>query len=277
LAALSSPATVPVVMTWHSDIVRQRKLLKIYRTIQRRALERADRIVVYTPKHYESSEQLHQFDLSKKISLVPIGIDFDRLDPRLAREETALALGNLSLGRPVILTVGRHVYYKGYEYLLSAISKLRSDAVLVMVGTGLLTDALKRQADELGIRSRVLFLGEADNASLASAFHHCDVFCLPSIEPSEAFGIASAEAMACGKPTVVCELNNGVNYLNQAGRTGLSVPPRDAAALADALDILLRDDGQRLRMGAAANAWVRSQFSIAAMKDGTTRLYESLI
>jgi glycosyltransferase involved in cell wall biosynthesis len=277
LAALSSPATVPVVMTWHSDIVRQRKLLKIYRTIQRRALERADRIVVYTPKHYESSEQLHQFDLSKKISLVPIGIDFDRLDPRLAREETALALGNFSRGRSVILTVGRHVYYKGYEYLLSAMSKLRSDAVLVMVGTGLLTDALKRQADELGIRSRVLFLGEADNASLASAFHHCDVFCLPSIEPSEAFGIASAEAMACGKPTVVCELNNGVNYLNQAGRTGLSVPPRDAAALADALDILLRDDGQRLRMGAAANAWVRSQFSIAAMKDGTTRLYESLI
>jgi rhamnosyl/mannosyltransferase len=277
LAALSSPAAVPVVLTWHSDIVRQRKLLKIYRTIQRRALERADRIVVYTPKHYESSEQLHQFDLNKKISFVPIGIDFDRLDPRLAREETALALGNFSRGRSVILTVGRHVYYKGYEYLLSAMSKLRSDAVLVMVGTGLLTDALKRQADELGIRNRVLFLGEADNASLVSAFHHCDVFCLPSIEPSEAFGIASAEAMACGKPTVVCELNNGVNYLNQAGRTGLSVPPRDAVALADALDILVRDEGLRLRMGAAANAWVRSQFSIAAMKDGTTRLYESLL
>jgi glycosyltransferase involved in cell wall biosynthesis len=109
-----------------------------------------------------------------------------------------------------------------------------------------------------------------------SAIHHCDVFCLPSVEQTEAFGIASAEAMAWAKPTVVCELGNGVNYLNRHGTTGLAVPPRDPAALADALDSLVADAGLRARMGTAAREWVRGEFSITAMKTGMIRLYEAL-
>jgi glycosyltransferase involved in cell wall biosynthesis len=276
-AALSCPGNTPVVMTWHSDIVRQQTLLKAYRPFQRRALQRADRIVVYTPKHYESSEQLHQIDLASKIASVPIGIDFGRVDAALASPQAGLAIDAFAAGRPVALTVGRHVYYKGYEYLLSAMAQLRSDTVLVMIGTGALTGALVKQAEELNISDRVLFLGEVDSATLASALHRCDFFSLPSIEPSEAFGIASAEAMACSKPTIVCELNNGVNYLNREGLTSLTVPPRDTRALADAIDTLARDTGLRDRMGAAANQWVRDEFSVAAMKQGMTKLYESLV
>jgi glycosyltransferase involved in cell wall biosynthesis len=276
-AAIACPRQVPVVMTWHSDIVRQRRLMHVYRPIQRRALRRADRIVVFTPKHYESSEQLHQIDLDARIVPVPIGIDFDRLDPAGADPRTRERIAAFAQGRPVILTVGRHVYYKGYEYLLAAMARLRSDAVLVMVGTGVLSAALERQAQELGLGSHVMFLGETDDAGLVAALHQCDVFCLPSIAPSEAFGIASAEAMACGKPTVVCELGNGVNYLNQAGRTGLTVPPRDVPALADALDLLVADEALRLRLGEAANRWVREQFSMAAMKAGLVAVYRSLL
>jgi glycosyltransferase involved in cell wall biosynthesis len=277
LASLLCERKVPVVMTWHSDIVRQRRLMHVYRPIQRRALRRADRIVVFTPKHYESSEQLHQIDLDARIVPVPIGIDFDRLDPAGADPRTRERIAAFAQGRPVILTVGRHVYYKGYEYLLAAMARLRSDAVLVMVGTGVLSAALERQAQELGLGSHVMFLGETDDAGLVAALHQCDVFCLPSIAPSEAFGIASAEAMACGKPTVVCELGNGVNYLNQAGRTGLTVPPRDVPALADALDLLVADEALRLRLGEAANRWVREQFSMAAMKAGLVAVYRSLL
>jgi glycosyltransferase involved in cell wall biosynthesis len=251
--------------------------MHVYRPIQRRALRRADRIVVFTPKHYESSEQLHQIDLDARIVPVPIGIDFDRLDPAGADPRTRERIAAFAQGRPVILTVGRHVYYKGYEYLLAAMARLRSDAVLVMVGTGVLSAALERQAQELGLGSHVMFLGETDDAGLVAALHQCDVFCLPSIAPSEAFGIASAEAMACGKPTVVCELGNGVNYLNQAGRTGLTVPPRDVPALADALDLLVADEALRLRLGEAANRWVREQFSMAAMKAGLVAVYRSLL
>ena len=99
---------------------------------------------------------------------------------------------------------------------------------------------------------------------------------LPSIDPSEAFGIASAEAMSCGKPTVVCELNNGVNHLNQAGRTSLAVAPRDVPALADALDTLAADDARRRQMGAEASRWVRDEFSIERMRRLTVELYAGL-
>jgi glycosyltransferase involved in cell wall biosynthesis len=275
-AALACPGDTPVVMTWHSDIVRQQALLKVYRPFQRRALQRADRIVVYTPKHYESSEQLHQIDLASKIASVPIGIDFGRVDASLADPQARLRIDAFAAGRPVALTVGRHVYYKGYECLLSAMAQVRSDAVLVMIGTGPLTGALVKQAEEMQIANRLLFLGEVDTGTLAAALHRCDFFCLPSIEPSEAFGIASAEAMACAKPTIVCELHNGVNYLNRDGLTSLTVPPRDVRALADAIDTLALDAGRRDRMGAAANHWVRQEFSVAAMKQGMTKLYESL-
>ena len=238
-AALSCPAHVPVVMSWHSDIVRQRQLMRVYKHIQRRVLQRSDKIIVFTPRHYESSAQLHERDVTSKIAYVPMGIDFSELQPELADPAVMARLSGYADGRPLLLTVGRHVSYKGYEYLLSAMSRLRSDAVLVMVGAGVLTPVLQQQARELGLAKRVLFLGELDRSALVAAFHACDVFCLPSIAPSEAFGIASAEAMACGKPTVVCQLGNGVNYLNKDGETSLVVRPKDVAALADRVRLRL--------------------------------------
>ena len=277
LAALSVDRDVPVVMTWHSDIVRQKALLALYRPVQRRAIARADRIVVFTPRHYESSEQLHQVDVSAKLVKIPIGIDFSRLASEHADASVRTELADFARGRPIALSVGRHVYYKGYEFLLSAMARLRSDTVLVMIGTGTLTQALQRQARELDIVDRVLFLGEVSEARLAGALQACDFFCLPSIAPSEAFGIASAEAMACGKPTIVCALGNGVNYLNRDGHTSLTVPPRDVGALAEAVDTLALDAGLRCWMGDAARRWVHDEFGIAAMKRAMTALYESLL
>jgi rhamnosyl/mannosyltransferase len=149
--------------------------------------------------------------------------------------------------------------------------------VLVMIGSGVLTPELAQQVKEQRLQDRVLMMGEVDNADLVAALHRCDVFTLPSIEPSEAFGIASAEAMACGKPTVVCELGNGVNHLNQDQITSLTVPPRDASALADALDQLLQNNALRATMGAAAHKWAMEQFSAQAMALGTEKLYQSLL
>lgn len=277
LAVLASPRDVPVVMTWHSDIVRQRRLYVIYQHIQRLALARTDRIIVFTPKHYESSAQLHQLELSSRIAYVPTGLDFTMLGVEQADEAMSSRLSRFANGRPMLLSVGRHVYYKGYEYLLAAMAKMRSDAVLAMVGAGVLSDSLRRQAKTLGIEERILFLGEINPRQLVAAFHSCDIFCQPSIEPSEAFGIASAEAMACGKPTVVCQLHNGVNYLNREGETSLVVPPKDVAALADALDVLAADESLRGKMGRAASTWVRKEFSMEAMRQGTLAVYRSLL
>jgi len=276
LAILRAPSSTPTVMTWHSDIVRQRLLMHAYGRFQQRALARVDRVLVFTPAHYASSEQLHISDLSRKVVHVPIGIDFDRLDEP-GRDAALLARIDLfAKGRPVLLTVGRHVYYKGYNHLLGALARASADAVLVMVGAGPLTGLLQRQVRELGLSRRVLMLGEVSGETLVTALHRCDVFCLPSIARSEAFGIATAEAMACGKPAVVCELGNGVTYLNRAGETSLVVPPYDEHALADALDTLARDAALRSRLGAAARTWVRQNFSVSAMHEGTLALYRSL-
>ena len=277
IAGLLCAGKAPVVLSWHSDVVRQRNLLRLYGPVQRRIIDRADAIVVATPKHFTSSTQLQRPGVEAKLHVVPYGIDFGGLEASLADPVTTERLDRFAAGRPMVLTVGRHIYYKGYEYLISALAKLRSDAVLVMVGTGPLGDALRLQATELVVADRVLMLGEVNHPALVAAYHRCDVFTLPSIEPSEAFGIASAEAMACGKPTVVCELNNGVNHINQAGVTSLAVPPRDAAALADALDSLLRDTALRERMGRAAQQWVNEQFSVEGMRAKTQEIYRSLV
>lgn len=277
LAAIRAPKSTPVVITWHSDIVRQRALLKLYGPIQQHALRRADRIVVFTPKHYDSSQQLRSEELRRKVRTVPIGIDFSKLDAVAPDAEAMASLKQWINGRAVVLSVGRHVYYKGYQYLLGALARLPSDVALLMVGAGPLTGELVRYAEQRGLSGRVKFLGEVKQPALVAALTLCDVFCLPSIEQSEAFGIASAEAMAFGKPTVVCELGNGVNYLNRDGVTSLVSPPRDERALSDALAQLLRDDGMRLRMGQAAREWVRAEFGVEAMRDGTIDLYRELL
>jgi rhamnosyl/mannosyltransferase len=275
--SILAPRGVPRVISWHSDIVRQKRLLKVYGPIQQKSIRLADRIISPTPKHYESSRQLKITDCSKKIVFIPYGIDFDTLHATTEADEFLHHLRKFAAGRRIVLTVGRHVYYKGYEDLLLAFSKTRSQAVLVMIGSGVLSGRLAALAGELGIADRVLLTGEVNNSSMVTAMRHCDVFTLPSIAPAEGFGIASAEAMSFGKPTVVCELNNGVTYLNREGVTSLVVPPTDVNALAHALDTLVRDDGLRSRMGSAASEWVRSEFSIQKMKTDMLSLYRSLL
>lgn len=277
LSALLVGHEVPVVLTWHSDIVRQKRLMKLYGPLQRRTIERADKVVVFTPKHYESSTQLRQAGIESKLVAIPMGIDFARLDAHLPDAPLIDEVDRWRGDRRMILTVGRHVYYKGFEFLIRAFAAMKSEAVLVMIGTGPLTQALEQQIRALGVADRVKLLGEVGDRTLISMFHHCDLFTLPSIEPSEAFGIATAEAKACGKPVVVCELGNGVNYLTRHGETGLAVPPRDVAALSHALDTLVVDDALRQSMGMAARQWVRNEFSVQRMRDSTLALYGSLL
>ncbi|MDW8337332.1 MAG: glycosyltransferase, partial [Tepidimonas sp.] len=277
LIVQGAPARVPVVASWHSDIVRQKGWLKLYRPLQRATLRRASRIIVATTAHWRSSTQLKGHDIEAKIAVVPYGVDLAALtlahaDPAMMERIQAFAAG-----RPVIATVGRHIYYKGYPWLLEALASMQTNAVLVMVGQGPLTPQLQQQALWLGVGQRVLWLGGQPRASMIAALQACDVFTLPSVEPSEAFGLASAEAMACGKPTVVCALGNGVEELNRHGHTSLVVPPRDPAALARALDTLLQNHALRRRMGDQARQWVATRYSVDSMVAATLDVYRDLI
>ena len=275
-AAAALPARVKLVISWHSDIIRQKRLLKLYRPFLDRIVARADAIIGATPLHLSSSTQLGACRDPERLRVVPYGIDFAPFDSPQA--VTAGAELKRQLGRRyVIFALGRHVYYKGFEFLVRAMREVRDDAVLVIGGTGPLTGPLRELAATLGLGERVLFTGRIPEETLPAYYHAADVFCLPSVEPSEAFGLVQVEAMACRKPVVSCELGNGVSYVNRNGTTGLVVPPRDPPALAAALNRLLEDGALRKKMGDAGHARAKSEFTLERMGDGMLAVYRQVI
>ncbi|HEX5091265.1 MAG TPA: glycosyltransferase, partial [Burkholderiales bacterium] len=144
-------------------------------------------------------------------------------------------------------------------------------------GQGPLTEELQRIAREAGVAERVAFVGRIPESELPAWYHACDVFCLPSVEPAEAFGIVQVEAMACGKPVLCCQLGNGVNWVNPDGETGLTVPPKDAGALGAALRRLLSDDALRARLGEEGRHRAYRLFSAEAVAAGTLAVYREVL
>jgi len=148
---------------------------------------------------------------------------------------------------------------------------------LVLGGHGPLTQYLGRVAEEAGVGGRVHFVGRIPEVELPGYYHACDVFCLPSVEPAEAFGIVQIEAMASGRPVVCCQLHNGVTWVNQDGITGLVVPPADSEALAAALSTLMRDPALRARLGEQGRSRAFDVFTLEAMARGTLSVYRSVL
>jgi rhamnosyl/mannosyltransferase len=161
------------------------------------------------------------------------------------------------------------------DVLLEALTGL--DAVALIVGEGPMRIPLERRARELGISSRVHFLGSVDDNELAALYRACNVFALPSVTRQEAFGVVQLEAMAAGKPVVSTDLGTGVGWVNRDGETGYVVPPRDAPAMRNALARLLNDSALQKSMGDAAARRIRSGFTVERMIDDTLSLYRDVI
>jgi rhamnosyl/mannosyltransferase len=272
LSSLVLPRDLPVVITWHSDIVRQERLLKFYRPLQDAMLRRAAAIIAPTPSHFATSAELARLSLADRFRTVPFGIDVQTF----AREHPKAAEIRARYPERLIFALGRHVYYKGFEYLIDAMGMLPG-ARLLLGGTGPLTEALRQRAASSNAAERITILGRIPEADLPAFYQACDVFCMPSVERSEAFGIVQIEAMAAGKPVVCCELGNGVTYVNRHGVTGLVVPPRDTPALAGALRTLIEDRDLRARLGAQGRARVDAEFSMEALRRGTLRVYQEAL
>ena len=131
-------------------------------------------------------------------------------------------------------------------------------ARVVVAGDGPEREAARAQAARLGVDA--VFPGPLDHDDLVAHLHACAVFAFPSVERSEAFGISILEAHACGRPVVATKLGTGVEYANLDGETGVNVPPRDPAALAEAVNALLADPARREALGAFARERVRREF-----------------
>lgn len=247
------------VATYHSDVVRQRRLLALYAPLLRRVLAGLDRILVTSPIYLQTSPFLAP--LAGKCRVVPLGLDVTRFTSADGEQVAEL---RRRLGEPLLLFVGRLRYYKGLHYLLRALGELPG-VHLAVVGSGPLAGEWQALAVELGLGGRVTFVGEVSDADLPAYYHAADAFVLPACERSEAYGLVQIEAMAAGRAVVCTELGTGTSFVNQHGKTGLVVPPRDPSALAAACRTLLADPELRQRLGAGGRERALAEFGVERM------------
>ena len=260
------------VITYHSDIVRQKRLVQFYAPLLRGTLARADAIIATSPRYVETSPFLAP--VAGKVTVIPYGIDAARF---AVADPAAVAAVRARYPGPLLLFVGQLRYYKGVEFLIRALAQVPVATTLLVGGeSSTQRSELEALAQSLGLAERVQFLGQRD-AELPVLYHAADVFVLPSIERSEAFAIVQLEAMAAGRPVVSCDVGTGVAWVNQHGQTGLVVPPRQPEALAAALNELLADPARRAALGAAGRARVQAHFTQARMLAAIDALYAGLL
>lgn len=269
LAYLASGYRGALVVTYHSDLVRQKFLGPAFEPFLHAALRRSAAIITTSPNYLETSSILARH--KNRCHVIPLGIrieDFDHCPP------DAVAEVRQQYGERLIVSVGRLVYYKGFEHLVRAMTQVQGN--LLIVGTGPLHGSLAALASQLGVTDRVHFLGKTDHAKLVACYHAAEVFVLPSVVRSEAFGIAQVEAMAAGLPVVNTNLQSGVPFVSPHGQTGLTVPPADPDSLAASINTLLNDPDLRASLGNAARLRARQQFSLETMVSRTLSLYEEV-
>lgn len=261
------------VLTYHSDIVRQRMLGALYGPLLHLVLRCVDLIAAASPDYIRSSAYLSR--VPEKCRVIPFGIDLARFAATPAVDAAAAAMRARYGPQPLILFVGRLRHYKGLNVLITAMAEI--DAHLLVVGQGPMEEAWRSQVTALGLGDRISFLGNLSDEETLAARYAADLFVLPSTNRAEGFGIVQLEAMACGLPVVCTELGTGTSYVNRDGETGLVVPPNDPAALAAAVTRILQDDGLRRRLGTAARARVRREFSREMMVARTIAFYQEAL
>jgi rhamnosyl/mannosyltransferase len=258
----------PMVATYHSDIVRQRVLGRLWAPVLARTLDRCDRILATSPVYARTSAFLSG---RPNVAVVPLGIDpapFLEADGEASRVRYGPG--------PTVLFVGRLRYYKGVDVLLDALAGLPGVTLLV-VGTGPQAPELERAAHALGINDRVKWLGDVASSDLPGVFAASDLFVLPAVARSEAFGVVQLEAMAAGLPVITTELGTGTSWVTQHGETGLVVRPRDADALRGAIQELLVDPVRGREMGIAGRIRMLNLFTRDHMVEAVVHVYESAV
>ncbi|SIT50144.1 Glycosyltransferase WbpZ [Paraburkholderia piptadeniae] len=258
----------PTIVTYHSDIVRQKFLLQFYRPLRDRFLSSVDRIVATSPNYLATSDVLQRY--KDKVEIIPIGLD-ERAYPAASTEK--LKYWRERIGPKFFLFVGNLRYYKGLHILLDALRG--TEFKTVIVGAGPAEGALRAQAASLKLKN-VEFVGPVDDEDKIALLTLCHALTFPSHLRSEAFGISLLEGAMFGKALVSAEIGTGTSYVNIAGVTGLVIPPNDAQALREAMTQLWTDEARTANMGAAARQRFEHFFTADRMAESYVALYMQL-
>ncbi|NQU35190.1 MAG: glycosyltransferase [Bacteroidetes bacterium] len=261
-----------VIITWHSDIIKQKKFLYFYKHLEHWFLRRAKAILTTSPNMIKHSPFLQPY--ADKCHIVPLGINPEKLE--LSDSDIAEVASQKDQQKTKqLLFVGRLIYYKGVDILVEAMQSI--DAQLTIIGDGKLKAELEAKIVKLRLSDKITIIPPVDNHNLAKHYHLCDIFVLPSVAPSEAFGIVQLEAMACGKPVVSTNLPTGVPFVNQHLRTGLIVEPGDIQGLAMAINQLLGDDLFRAELGKYAKDRVLKEFTNVRVGAQVHGIYKDVV
>ena len=259
----------PTVVTYHSDIIRQRRLLWFYQPLMVAFMRSVSSIVATSPNYFMTSRILQRF--RKKVSVIPLGVNRSGYPvPDAARLQEWRA----QLGERFFIFVGVLRYYKGLDILLEALA-LR-EFPTVIVGAGPVEAELKAQASRLGL-TQLKFLGRVSEEDKMALIQLSTAMVFPSHLRSEAFGISLVEGAMCGKPLISCEIGTGTSYVNEHGVTGLVVTPGDEHALSAAMSALWDDPALAEQMGERAGQRYAQHFTADAMVARYDALYQRLL
>jgi len=239
-----------LVIWYHSDIVRQKILEIFFRPFHIYALKKAKKIFVSNPNLIESSNYLRKF--KEKCVVISFCVDLQKfkLNEEIKKEVEKI---KKKYKPPIVLSVGRYVYYKGFEYLIESAKNV--EARFLIIGEGPLKKKYKKIIKKLNLENKVFLISPVEN--LIPYYYACDLFVLPSITKSEAFGIVLLEAMACGKPLISTNIGTGTSFINQDGITGFVIEPRNSKLLSEKINEILSN--KELKEKFSRNSLQRAQ------------------
>jgi glycosyltransferase involved in cell wall biosynthesis len=274
LAVAALRPWAPLVITHHSDVVKQRVLYRAFAPFERLVYDRAVGVFSNSPGYIDDSTALQRE--RGKVETVPMGLDLTpylRPSPAARAESARLRAEH---GPAIWLSVGRCVYYKGYDVALKALRDVPGK--LIIIGQGPYKAYLLKLAGELGVAGRVIWWDRASPEELAGAYHAATALWFPSNARSEAFGLVQVEAMASGCPVINTAIPaSGAPWVSRDGISGITVPIGEPAAVADAAKRILNDPDLRERLSAGAVHRAVAKFADDAMGKRTLNSYERLL
>lgn len=273
LLNLLPSARKPKVMTYHSDIVKQKVLGSLYRPLMRHTLADMDAVVATSPAYARTSDVLRRFVKPERLKVIPLGMNDGVVEAAALSPDEGI-LERLDLReRPFVLALGVLRYYKGLHHLVRACSQIHGTVVLA--GSGPEDGALRALAAELGA-DNVVFAGQVSEAEKHALLGACAALVLSSHLRSEAYGMVLLEAAMYSKPQISCEIGTGTSFINLDGETGYVVPAENPEALAQAVNRLFDAPSMAADMGHRARLRYEQNFTGDIMAAAYRDLYESV-
>lgn len=267
LLDLVSGVDKPKIVTYHSDIVRQKGLLALYRPLMNRFLRGADRVVATSPQYAATSDTLSTLET---IDVVPIGIEESSYP-----EPSSGTVTDVSerFGSGYFFFIGMLRYYKGLHILLEACRG--QNFKVVIAGSGPEEGALRKMVRDYQL-SNVIFAGRVSDEEKIALIDNALAMVFPSHLRSEAFGVTLLEGLMRGKPLITAEVGTGTSFVNEKDKTGFIVPPNDPAALQQAM-LAMQQSNLANKMGNAGRARFEHLFTADQMVRGYMQVYEKAL